>query len=71
MYERSDLGIEDEPFCSAAAIADTADVDAVDDCGGALDRTCAGCWERLEVGSVVIRQSIIRLQLIYRRVRWC
>jgi hypothetical protein len=71
MYERSDLGIKDEPFCSAVAIANTADVDAVDDCGGALDRTCAVLWERLEAGLVVIRQSIIRLQLAYRRGRWC
>ena len=30
MYEQSDLGIKDEPFCSAVAIADTPDVDAVD-----------------------------------------
>jgi hypothetical protein len=30
MYERRDLRVKHEAFCRAAAVADTADVDAVD-----------------------------------------
>jgi hypothetical protein len=39
MYERSDLGIKDEPFCSAVAIADTTD-----------DRWSPGSYSRRVVG---------------------